>query len=121
MACISSSTLTDVLVCIIVDTDDSDILSYTAYVSMSAAQLQAHLVTSPFHPVPLIPILCVADEKNIMPLLRSALSQEQALGHRLPIIGVRFASSGPPICEVFLASEDDPSTEGEVLAIRRRS
>ena len=82
---------------------------------MSAAQLQAHLVTSSFHPLPLIPILCVADDKNIRPLLRSALSQKQALGHGLPIISVRFPSSGPPICEVLLASEDDPPTEGEVL------
>ena len=81
---------------------------------MSAAQLQTHLLANPFHPVPLIPILCVADDNNITPLLRSAVAQKHALGHRLPIVGVRFPSSGPPICQVLLAWSDS-STDEEVL------
>ena len=91
-----------------------DMLPCTPYVSMSAAQLQTHLLANPFHPDPLIPILCVADDNNISPLLRSAVAQKHALRHHLPIVAVRFPSSGPPICQVILAWSDS-STDEEVL------
>ena len=50
--------------------------------------LQRHLLPTPFHPLPLAPLLCVADEDNILPLMCSALHQRHALGLAAPVVGI---------------------------------
>ncbi len=68
--------------------------------------MHLHLLATPLHPLPLVPILCVADEHNIVALMVSAVFQRQALGLDLPVIGILYPTTGS-IISVLVAWRDD--------------
>lgn len=56
---------------------------------MSKTRAQAHLLSSTLYPVPLVSVICVADEANIIPLMCSALHQRIVLGLQdFPVLGL---------------------------------
>ncbi|RDX39537.1 hypothetical protein OH76DRAFT_719289 [Lentinus brumalis] len=76
------------------DRTTENTLPYRLYDSLPSEYAHLHLSASPFHPVPLVPIFCVADEHNIVPLLVSAIAQRAALGLELPVIGIMYPTVG---------------------------
>ncbi|KAI0808037.1 hypothetical protein C8Q74DRAFT_109342 [Fomes fomentarius] len=79
-------------------------IPWTRFDSTSTHALQRHILPSPFYPRPLVPLLCVADEGEIVPLMCSALHQRHALGlDDSPIVGLlipRLGGNGSS-CEVL--------------------
>ena len=71
------------------------------YDNMPSYTLQHHILPSPFYPKPLFPVLCVADEWNIVPLMCSALHQRRMLALDVPVVGVLLSRTSPPRCEVL--------------------
>ncbi|TFK86009.1 hypothetical protein K466DRAFT_168040 [Polyporus arcularius HHB13444] len=92
------------------DADDCD-TSYPTfpsqlYDSLPPHYVHLHVLATPLHPLPLVPILCVADEHNIVALMVSAVFQRQALGLDLPVIGILYPTTGS-IISVLVAWRDD--------------
>ncbi|KAI0695689.1 hypothetical protein C8T65DRAFT_698638 [Cerioporus squamosus] len=61
---------------------------------------EQHLTPSFLHSSPLVPILCVADEENIVPLLSSALLQRRELNIVDPVVGILLPRTGSS-CQVL--------------------
>ncbi|KAI0695682.1 hypothetical protein C8T65DRAFT_664933 [Cerioporus squamosus] len=90
-------------------------LLHQLYDSLPSNYVHLHLLATPFHPLPLVPILCVADEQNIIALMISAVSQRKALGMNLPVIGILYPTSGS-VFSVLVAWRDD-STPAPVFHV----
>ncbi|KAI0653114.1 hypothetical protein C8Q70DRAFT_651798 [Cubamyces menziesii] len=75
----------------------------TLYDSLPPAVVQQHIFPAPFYPCPLSPVICIADEDNICPLILSILSQRQVLhpGDTTPVIGIVYMA-GIQLCQVVL-------------------
>ena len=71
------------------------------YDTMSSHAIEHHILPFPFYPKPLVPVLCVADEWNIVPLMCSALHQRRMLALDVPVVGVLLSRTSPPRCEVL--------------------
>lgn len=60
------------------------------------------------HPVPLfIPVICVADDENIMSLVASTVYQRCILGIRLPVIGLKL-NTKQCIVQLVIAWSEEP-------------
>ncbi len=75
---------------------------------------EGQLLATPLHPYPLIPIVCIADELNIGSLLRSAVFQKRAVGHDLPVIGIRHPIADYQSFQVLFAWLDYSATDSRV-------
>ncbi|KAI0739469.1 hypothetical protein C8Q80DRAFT_184209 [Daedaleopsis nitida] len=83
--------------------------------------LQYHLLPTPFYPVPLGPLLCVADGQNIIPLMCAALHQRRALGLcNSPVVGILLphAEEGAARCEVMFGWMEGEQRTSRVLLPR---
>ncbi|RPD56774.1 hypothetical protein L227DRAFT_602770 [Lentinus tigrinus ALCF2SS1-6] len=69
-----------------------------------------HLTPSTFHPSPLVPVLCIADEVNIVPLLSSALLQRRELEIIEPVVGILLPAIGSE-CQVLFGWMEE-NTDG---------
>ena len=96
------------------DRTTENTLPYMLYDSLPPAYAHLHVTASPFHPVPLVPILCVADEHNIVPLLVSAVSQRTALGLDVPVIGILHSTSGSTVSILVAWRDISISAVGDV-------
>ncbi|PIL34276.1 hypothetical protein GSI_03051 [Ganoderma sinense ZZ0214-1] len=91
-------------------------LPWRLYEDLSSAALELHLFPSPFHPQPLVPLLCVGDEQNIVPLMCSTLHQCRALGRAdVPVVGILLPGSGST-CEVLFGWIEKGPRPGRTLA-----
>ncbi|KAI1787520.1 hypothetical protein LXA43DRAFT_1098239 [Ganoderma leucocontextum] len=80
--------------------------------TMLSTTAQAHLLSSPLHPVPLIPVVCVADHENIIPLLCSALHQRKVLGHQdFPVLGLFRHPQDSDVFQVVIGWLEESSAE----------
>ncbi|KAI0695686.1 hypothetical protein C8T65DRAFT_743897 [Cerioporus squamosus] len=79
----------------------SPLLPGPVYDAMPLHILQQHILPSPFYPSPLVPLLCVANEGNIVPLMCSALYQRRVLALDVPVVGILLPRSGPLRCELL--------------------
>ena len=79
--------------------------------------LQHHLLPTPFYPAPLVPLLCAADEDDILPLMCAALHQRHALGLDTPVVGLLLPrdSGVRARCEVLLGWMELSSLRGYIL------
>ncbi|RPD58262.1 hypothetical protein L227DRAFT_654949 [Lentinus tigrinus ALCF2SS1-6] len=73
-----------------------------------------HLTPSTFHPSPLVPVLCVADEVNIVPLLSSALLQRRELEIMEPVVGILLPTSGSK-CQVLFGWMEENTDDMHAL------
>ena len=90
-------------------------LPWRLYEDMSSVALELHLFPSPFYPRPLVPLLCVGDEQNIVPLMCSALHQRRALGRAdVPVVGILLPGSGST-CEVLFGWVEKGPRPGRTL------
>ena len=69
-----------------------------------------HITPSTLHPNPLVPILCVGDEFNIVPLLSSASLQRRELGIAGPVMGILLPVTGS-YCQVLFGWMEE-NTDG---------
>ncbi|KAI0349503.1 hypothetical protein OH77DRAFT_1594191 [Trametes cingulata] len=67
--------------------DFADGIAYTS----SDYAAQRHLLHTALDPVPLIPLLCIADEADIVPLMCSSLYQRRTVGVDTPVLGVAYS------------------------------
>ncbi|KAI0740448.1 hypothetical protein C8Q76DRAFT_707850 [Earliella scabrosa] len=96
-------------------------LQRTLYDDTSALALQQHLLPSPFYERPLAPLLCVADERDIVQLMCSALHQRHALGlDDMPVVGIlapraQTSTRGRALCEVLFGWIESQVRAGHTL------
>lgn len=93
-------------------------IPWTLFDSTSTHALQKHILPSPFYPRPLVPLLCVADEGEIVPLMCSALHQRHALGlDDLPVVGLLIPRLGgnSSSCEVLFGWMERQVCRGHTL------
>ncbi|KAI0363278.1 hypothetical protein BV20DRAFT_169257 [Pilatotrama ljubarskyi] len=69
--------------------------------------------------VPLCPVVCFADQENIIPLLLSSLHQRRNLQCTLPIVGVMYAPD-VGICQVILGYQSESDRPRFYLAMAGR-
>ncbi len=96
------------------DRTTENTLPYRLYDSLPSEYAHLHLSASPFHPVPLVPIFCVADEHNIVPLMGSAIAQRAALGLELPVIGIMYPTVGSTFSVLVAWRDISTCAVGEV-------
>lgn len=89
-------------------------LPWKLYDDVHPSSVELHLFPSPFHPKPLVPLLCVADERNIIPIVCSTLHQRRALGRDAPVVGILLPKSGST-CEVLFAWMEQEPRPGRTL------
>ncbi|RPD58269.1 hypothetical protein L227DRAFT_192463 [Lentinus tigrinus ALCF2SS1-6] len=75
-----------------------------------------HLTPSTFHPSPLVPVLCLADEVNIVPLLSSALLQRRELEIIEPVVGILLPTSGSK-CQVLFGWMEENTDDMHALPL----
>ncbi|TBU44894.1 hypothetical protein BD309DRAFT_761408 [Dichomitus squalens] len=80
----------------------------------SSSDVELHLFPSPFHPRPLAPLLCVADESDLIPLMCSALHQRRALGLDASVVGILLPRTGST-CEVLFGWIEKELRPGRIL------
>ncbi|RDX40631.1 hypothetical protein OH76DRAFT_313372 [Lentinus brumalis] len=97
-----------------VDEEPNPLPPFELYERVSPSILEGQLLATPLHPYPLIPIVCIADELNIRSLLHSALFQKRAVGHDLPVIGIRHPTADHQSCQVLFAWLDYSATGSRV-------
>lgn len=59
-----------------------------------------HIFPSAFYPTPLVPVICVAGEDDIIPLMVSILHQSRVVPHGLPVVGIWYCAINE-VCRVF--------------------
>ncbi|RPD58272.1 hypothetical protein L227DRAFT_192502 [Lentinus tigrinus ALCF2SS1-6] len=88
---------------------DSDSADSDGGVPFLSGELDPHRhVLSTCHPHPLIPVLCVADELNLLPLMTSTLYQRRALNLEVPVVGILLPRSSTTCKVLFGWVEDIP-------------
>ncbi|KAI0349505.1 hypothetical protein OH77DRAFT_1432014 [Trametes cingulata] len=80
--------------------------------SASAFAAQSHLSYATLDPVPLIPLVVVADEDDIISLMCSSLHQRRTLGVLTPVLGVAYTPTRH-VCRIlfgWLSADRAPAT-----------
>ncbi|KAI1787514.1 hypothetical protein LXA43DRAFT_709064 [Ganoderma leucocontextum] len=91
-------------------------LPWRLYEDLAPSALELHLFPSPFHPKPLVPLLCAGDERNVVPLMCSVLHQRRALGRPdVPAVGILLPRSGST-CEVLFGWMEREPRSGRTLS-----
>ena len=87
------------------------------YSAVTPQELQHHFLPTPFYPAPLVPLLCAADEDDILPLMCSALHQRHALGLDTPVVGLLLPrdSGVGARCEIMLGWMELSPLRGYIL------
>ncbi|KAI0349813.1 hypothetical protein OH77DRAFT_1431642 [Trametes cingulata] len=80
--------------------------------SASAYAAQSHLSYAALDPVPLVPLVVVADEDDIISLMCSSLHQRRTLGVLTPVLGVAYTPTKHICCILFgwLSVDQVPAT-----------
>ncbi|RPD58247.1 hypothetical protein L227DRAFT_191969 [Lentinus tigrinus ALCF2SS1-6] len=89
--------------------DDSGSADSDGGVPFLSGELNPHRhVLSTCHPHPLIPVLCVADELNLLPLMTSTLYQRRAWNLAVPVVGILLPRSSTTCKVLFGWVEGSP-------------
>ena len=104
-----------------IDEPNEEVRSYMLlYDTLSPVARDLHLLSPPFHPFPLVPMLCAADEDNIIPIMCGALTQRSHLRCDYPVVGIVYPARGS-IGRILLGWSDDSSEVCNSEPLRGRS